>query len=154
MMQKMASKLEEEAEAEKELFEKFECYCKKTTATLEDEIAKAEAIGNVKPEDVEAKEAELADLKQKVEEMKNEKLADEETIKSAQARFEKNFKEHEAVIAEDKETEEAGEQALKSLGSKETDKDAAPPSFLQQGSKMAGFVPRLLKAFEKNHEGV
>jgi len=152
MMQKMATKLEEEAEAEKELFEKFECYCKKTTATLEDEIAKAEAIGNVKPEDIEAKQAELADLKQKVEEIKKEKFEDEETIKSAQARFEKSFKEHEAVIADDKETEEAGEAALKALGSNEKDKDAAPPEFLQQDSKMAGFVPRLLKAFEKSRK--
>jgi len=155
MMQKMASKLEEEAEAEKELFEKFECYCKKTTATLEDEIAKAEAIGPIKPEDIEAKEAELATLKQKVEESKKEKLEDEETITSAQARFEKHFKEHEEVIEEDKDTETAAETALETLGSRTEPsvqllQRQQATSFLQQGSKMAGFAPRLLKALEKS----
>jgi len=150
MMQKMQAKLEEEAEKEKELFEKFECYCQKTTATLEEEIAKAEAIGNVKPEDIEAKQAALAAAKQAVEESKKEKIDDEESIKVATARFEKSFKEHEATIAEEKETEGAGEEALKALGAKEMDPDAPPPSFLQQGSKIAGFVPRLLKAIERS----
>ena len=39
MMQKMGEKIEKEAKTEADLYEKFECYCKGTTAELQQTLA-------------------------------------------------------------------------------------------------------------------
>eukprot|EP00971_Amphidinium_carterae_P261274 5183364-Amphidinium_carterae.1 len=42
MLQSMTSKIEAEAEKEKELYEKYMCYCKSSAGTLKEGIATAE----------------------------------------------------------------------------------------------------------------
>eukprot|EP00930_Biecheleria_cincta_P055028 TRINITY_DN413_c0_g1_i2.p1 TRINITY_DN413_c0_g1~~TRINITY_DN413_c0_g1_i2.p1 ORF type:complete len:709 (-),score=252.45 TRINITY_DN413_c0_g1_i2:133-2259(-) len=123
LMETMQSKIEAEAKKEDELFERFECYCKKTKAQLQDAIAKAEMSGNIKPEDIKAKEARLQALEQEVEDLKNEKIDEEKSLASAKAARDKV---HNQLVKDEKEqveTENAAEGAIKTLGSNETDPD-------------------------------
>merc|ERR1712232_31924 len=115
LMETMQSKIEAEAKKEDELFEKFECYCKKTKAQLEDAIAKAEMSGNIKPEDIKIKESRLKTLQQEVEDLKNEKIDEEKSLGSAKAARDK---EHKSFVKDEKEqteTESAAEGAIKTL---------------------------------------
>jgi hypothetical protein len=126
LMETMQSKIEAEAKKEDELFEKFECYCKKTAEKLEDGIAKAEMSSNVGPEEIKAKEAKLKMLQQAVEDLKNEKIGEEESLASAKATRDK---EHNSFLKDEKdqtETENAAEGAIKKLGSNQTDPDKLP----------------------------
>lgn len=116
LMENMQAKIEAENEKDEELYEKFECHCKKTQKQLEDEIAKANAIGNVKPEDIEAKEAELKALKQSIEDLKKDNVEDEKTLASEKAQRGKEHEEYVKVEKEDNETEDAAEGAIKALG--------------------------------------
>merc|ERR1719305_2054213 len=68
MLQRMQKKVEADAEAEKELFDKFMCYCKNGAAALDKSIADA---GDAIPElgaNIEAGEGQLVQLK---EDLKN-----------------------------------------------------------------------------------
>jgi len=123
LMETMQAKIEAEAKKEDGLFDKFQCYCKKTQKQLEDDIAKATGLGNVKPEDIKAKEAQLKELEQSVEDLKNEKIGEEETLSSAKAA---RAKEHETYVKAEKEhveTEKAAEAAIVTLKTNETDAD-------------------------------
>lgn len=103
---------------------------------LESEIAKIEDIGTIKPEDIEAKKAELKGLQQEVENLKKEKIEEEDTLKSATAQ---RGKEHEALLKDEEEKkgiENTGESALKKLHSSQSDPDNAT-SFLSVAEKMS-----------------
>eukprot|EP00933_Yihiella_yeosuensis_P078478 TRINITY_DN899_c0_g1_i6.p1 TRINITY_DN899_c0_g1~~TRINITY_DN899_c0_g1_i6.p1 ORF type:complete len:696 (-),score=259.76 TRINITY_DN899_c0_g1_i6:89-2176(-) len=150
MMQKMAKKLEAEAEAEAELYEKFECYCKKTKAQLSVAIDKAESTGPITPEDIEAKKNEVATIENEVKTLKGEKIDDETSLKAAKVNRKKEHDTYEKVVAEEKETEEAAEGALKALGV-----TTSEPSFLQEKSESgfgagvgARWLQPLMKAFD------
>jgi hypothetical protein len=81
MLQHMQKKVEADAEAEKELFDKFMCYCKNGATALEKSIADAgEAIPNL-GSNIEAAEAQLVQLR---EDLKTTK-ADREAAKAAMA---------------------------------------------------------------------
>ena len=149
-MQKMAKKLEAEAEAEAELYEKFECYCKKTKAQLSVAIDKAESTGPITPEDIEAKKNEVATIENEVKTLKGEKIDDETSLKAAKVNRKKEHDTYEKVVAEEKETEEAAEGALKALGV-----TTSEPSFLQEKSESgfgagvgARWLQPLMKAFD------
>eukprot|EP00933_Yihiella_yeosuensis_P017755 TRINITY_DN1477_c0_g4_i1.p1 TRINITY_DN1477_c0_g4~~TRINITY_DN1477_c0_g4_i1.p1 ORF type:complete len:697 (-),score=256.92 TRINITY_DN1477_c0_g4_i1:189-2279(-) len=151
MMQKMGKKLEAEAEVEAELYEKFECYCKKTKAELEATIAKAESTGPITPEDIEAKKNEVATIENEVKTLKGEKVDDETSLKAAKANRKKEHDVYEKVVSEEHKTEEAAEGALKALG--------AAPSFLQEKSESgfglgvgASWFPKLMKAFDHSKQ--
>jgi len=68
MLQAMQKKIAEEGEKEKELYEKFQCYCKTSGGTLGESIAALEAKGPAVSSDIEQAEAQRtqyqADLKQ------------------------------------------------------------------------------------------
>eukprot|EP00933_Yihiella_yeosuensis_P078477 TRINITY_DN899_c0_g1_i5.p1 TRINITY_DN899_c0_g1~~TRINITY_DN899_c0_g1_i5.p1 ORF type:complete len:697 (-),score=247.18 TRINITY_DN899_c0_g1_i5:89-2179(-) len=148
MMQKMAKKLEAEAEAEAELYEKFECYCKKTTEELQAAIDKAGSVGPISPDDIEAKKNEVLAIEDEVKALKGEKVEDESSLKAARANRKKEHDVYEKVVTEDKETEESAESALKALGVSTTE----APSFLQEGSENgfgAGVSARWLKPLMK-----
>eukprot|EP00930_Biecheleria_cincta_P055030 TRINITY_DN413_c0_g1_i4.p1 TRINITY_DN413_c0_g1~~TRINITY_DN413_c0_g1_i4.p1 ORF type:complete len:648 (-),score=234.85 TRINITY_DN413_c0_g1_i4:29-1972(-) len=126
LMETMQSKIEAEAKKEDELFERFECYCKKTKAQLEDAIAKAEMSRNVGPEEIKAKEAQLKALQQEVEDLSNDKSDEEKSLASAKASRDKEHKEFINDEKEQVETENAAEAAIKKLGSNQTDPDKLP----------------------------
>eukprot|EP00933_Yihiella_yeosuensis_P035466 TRINITY_DN2900_c0_g3_i1.p1 TRINITY_DN2900_c0_g3~~TRINITY_DN2900_c0_g3_i1.p1 ORF type:complete len:749 (+),score=237.63 TRINITY_DN2900_c0_g3_i1:226-2247(+) len=146
----MAEKLEQEAEEEEKLYEKFECYCKKTTAALQDAIAKYSAAGPITPEDIAVKQEELRQKREEVKKMKADKAEDEESLKSAKANREREHGDHEKHIAEDKKTESAAEEALSVLSKA----SPAEPAFLQEGSSKSesglGFLPALLRGFDRS----
>merc|ERR1719274_265597 len=70
MLQMMMKKVEAEGEKEKELFEKYMCYCKSSGGTLAKSIADAEAKIPQVVSDIEAAEAEMKQLKLDVEQHK------------------------------------------------------------------------------------
>jgi len=164
LMETMQSKIEAEGKKNDELFEKFECYCKKTQTELEDEIAKADAIGNVKPEDIKAKEAQLQQLQQAVDDLKNEETEEEKTLAAATASREKQHQEHMTAETEHAGTESAAEGALKTLHTNQTDADdlsaheavaspAVPAGFLQVRSKqLPGEVNSYIRQIEETSE--
>eukprot|EP00933_Yihiella_yeosuensis_P061754 TRINITY_DN6459_c0_g2_i3.p1 TRINITY_DN6459_c0_g2~~TRINITY_DN6459_c0_g2_i3.p1 ORF type:complete len:671 (-),score=263.80 TRINITY_DN6459_c0_g2_i3:258-2270(-) len=140
LLQKMAKKIEAEGEEEEKLAEKFECYCKKTKASLQAEIDKSVSVGPISPEDIAAKKAQLAALQEAVKKIKTDKIADEQSLQSAKANREKEHMQLQTELAEDKQAEGAAEDALKTLNK--------ATSFIQKSSSSPKFLPRLLKAFD------
>eukprot|EP00933_Yihiella_yeosuensis_P035077 TRINITY_DN28530_c0_g1_i1.p1 TRINITY_DN28530_c0_g1~~TRINITY_DN28530_c0_g1_i1.p1 ORF type:complete len:715 (+),score=211.33 TRINITY_DN28530_c0_g1_i1:99-2243(+) len=130
MLQKMSEKLGNEAEHEKELYEKFECYCKKTQKSLQDAIDAAESVGPITPEDIEAKKNEVKALQNEVKKLKSDKIDDEASLQSAKVNRDKEHTVYVKVVGEEKQTEHAAESALESLGVSTTEK----PSFLELNS--------------------
>eukprot|EP00933_Yihiella_yeosuensis_P035712 TRINITY_DN292_c1_g1_i1.p1 TRINITY_DN292_c1_g1~~TRINITY_DN292_c1_g1_i1.p1 ORF type:complete len:703 (+),score=240.32 TRINITY_DN292_c1_g1_i1:122-2230(+) len=126
LMQKMATKLEKESEAEEELYKKFECYCKKQISTLDTAIRAAESRGPVTPEDIAAKKNEIQALKNEVKKMKSDKQEDEASLSAAKVSRKKDHDGYVKVVDEEKETEQAAHSALEALG--------GTPSFLQMES--------------------
>ncbi|CAL1142462.1 unnamed protein product [Cladocopium goreaui] len=68
MMEKMAKKIEEEGKSEEDLFEKFECYCKKTTAELEESISIA-VSSPMTQADIDSRKAEVDSLEAEVKKL-------------------------------------------------------------------------------------
>jgi len=159
LMETMQAKIEAENKKEDDLYEKFECHCKKTQKQLESDIAKAGAIGSVKPEDIEAKQAQLKALQQSVEDLKNDKIEEEETLAKARAAREK---EHQARLKVEKDkvdTEKAAESAIVTLKANETDTDNSTHnpvqnvgSFLSGPGKAGTVFSRQLMAFFQGKE--
>merc|ERR1719453_1335130 len=81
MLQLMQKKVIAEGEKEKELFEKYMCYCKTGTATLEKSIADAEAKAPEVMSEIKEAEAKKAQLEADVKQHK----ADREAAKAAMA---------------------------------------------------------------------
>jgi chromosome segregation ATPase len=75
MLQKMQEKVEAEGEKEKELFEKFMCYCKNGVADLEKSIAEAEEMITELPGKIEEGKAELAQTKADIKKDKEDRTA-------------------------------------------------------------------------------
>eukprot|EP00439_Symbiodinium_sp_Y106_P012357 s2617_g1.t2 len=84
MMEKMSEKIESEAEKESDLYEKFDCYCKNTVKELEENIMQAES-NPISPADIEKKESEIVALQQEVTKLKDDRIAEEESLKAATA---------------------------------------------------------------------
>lgn len=82
MMEKMAKKIEEEGKSEEDLFEKFECYCKKTTAELEESISIA-VSSPMTQADIDSRKAEVDSLEAEVKKLKDDRSAEEDTLKAA-----------------------------------------------------------------------
>jgi len=82
MLQTLQTKISAEGEKEKELYEKYMCYCKSSGGNLAKGIAEAEAKATELPSAIEEGEGKLAQLKQDIEAHKT----DREAAKSAMAR--------------------------------------------------------------------
>ncbi|CAE7339366.1 CPK3 [Symbiodinium sp. CCMP2592] len=96
MMEKMSEKIESEAEKESDLYEKFDCYCKNTVKELEENIMQAES-NPISPADIEKKESEIVALQQEVTKLKDDRIAEEESLKAATAQ---RGKEHDHYVEE------------------------------------------------------
>eukprot|EP00397_Hematodinium_sp_SG-2012_P013087 GEMP01013279.1.p1 GENE.GEMP01013279.1~~GEMP01013279.1.p1 ORF type:complete len:765 (+),score=275.96 GEMP01013279.1:73-2367(+) len=101
MLQAMQKKIEEEADKEKELYEKFQCYCKSNTGELTKSIAEAQTkiaqLETQVKEDTAAKE-------QTDEELKNHKQDREEAKASLSAATKQRNKEAEIYAKESGDT--------------------------------------------------
>jgi len=162
LMETMQAKIEAENKKEDELYQKFECHCKKTQKQLEDDIAKASAVGNIKPEDIQAKQAQLKALQQSVQDLKNDKIEEEEALAKARAAREKEHQKRLKTEKDKVDTEKAAEGAIKKLKSNETDPDNSTHkpvknvgSFFQEeeeGTPSSGEVTGIVKTMEEDAE--
>merc|ERR1719215_125899 len=89
MLQSMQKKVEEEGEKEKELYDKFMCYCSSGSSDLKASIDAAEdkvpAVGS----DIEASEGKLAQSKEDLKQAQVDRSAAEDAMKEATAIREK-----------------------------------------------------------------
>lgn len=119
MMEKMAKKIEEEGKSEEDLFEKFECYCKKTTAELEESISIA-VSSPMTQADIDSRKAEVDSLEAEVKKLKDDRSAEEDTLKAAEGQRNKEHQQYEEEHQEDEEVVASiaqASQALKGGGS-------------------------------------
>merc|ERR1719262_349161 len=97
MLQAMGKKIEAEAEKEKELYEKFKCYCKTSGETLGQSIAENEAKIPQVQSDIEEAESKLATTKQELTQHQIDRDAAKAAMAKATAIREK---EHAAFLKE------------------------------------------------------
>eukprot|EP00435_Cladocopium_sp_Y103_P006239 s3823_g2.t1 len=131
MMEKMADKIEGEAEKESDQYDKFSCYCKKTIASLEESIQKAET-NPISQADIDKKQSEISALQQEVKTLKEDRIAEENTLKSAEMQRGKEHDEFVHEVTEEKEVVEGVDAATAALKGGET------ASFLQQTNQAHG----------------
>merc|ERR1719399_345889 len=109
MLQMMQKKVEAEGVKEKELYDKFVCYCKSSKGTLAKSIEDAEGKIPQVESDIKEAESEKAQLE---EDLKNHK-ADREEAKSAMAKATEIREKEAAAFAKEKADEDANLAALK-----------------------------------------
>jgi len=89
MLEALKAKVEAEGEKEKELFDKYMCYCKNAGGTLAKSIADAEAKGPQLTAEIEEATGKLAQLKEDVKAHQNDRAAAKTAIAEATALREK-----------------------------------------------------------------
>jgi len=143
MMEKMSEKIESEAEKESDLYEKFDCYCKNTVKELEENIMQAES-NPISPADIEKKESEIVALQQEVTKLKDDRIAEEESLKAATAQRGKEHDHYMEEVYEETEVVHSVDTATQAL--------SGPPegaaAFLQK-AKGSKSVSKMLRAVER-----
>jgi len=109
MLQKMQKKVEAEGEKEKELYEKFMCYCKSGNGDLSASISTAEDKIPAVSSNIEASEGKLAQAKEDLQGAQADRSAAKEAMAKATAIREKEHK----AYAKEKATLDADLEALK-----------------------------------------
>jgi len=89
MLQAMQKKVTEEGEKEKELYEKFMCYCKTGGSDLSSSIAAAKSKLGELASDIEASKSKLAQVKADLKQAQDDRAAGEQAMKEATALREK-----------------------------------------------------------------
>jgi len=102
MLQMMQKKVTAEGEKEKELFEKFMCYCKSGDEALAKSIADAEAKAPQLASDIEEAETQVAQLKADIKKAKEDRAAAKEAMAEATSIREKEAGDFAAESAEAK----------------------------------------------------
>ncbi|CAE7203607.1 unnamed protein product [Symbiodinium pilosum] len=143
MMQKMGEKIEKEAKTEADLYEKFECYCKGTTAELQQSIQQAES-NPLSQADIDEKKAEIDSLQQEVTKLKEDRLAEEESLKAAKAQRSKEHDSFVKEVTEEKQVVTTIDKAAEAITGTET-----AASFLQIADS-DGQVSRLLRLLDSD----
>eukprot|EP00440_Ansanella_granifera_P042826 gb/GFBE01046429.1/.p2 GENE.gb/GFBE01046429.1/~~gb/GFBE01046429.1/.p2 ORF type:complete len:675 (-),score=292.59 gb/GFBE01046429.1/:25-2049(-) len=138
MMEKMAKKIAAEGEKEADLYDKFECYCKKTAAELETSISEQEA-GPITQADIDSREAEIKSLEQEVEALKTDRVGEEETLKSAETQRSKEHEHFVEEVAEEQQVVDGVDSAVAAL-------DGGATALLQN----AKGSPRMLRALDQS----
>merc|ERR1719379_1291316 len=75
MLQDMEKKITAEGEKEKEMFEKFMCWCKSSGGDLQKSIADAEAKISALPSDIEAAKEEKTQVEEALKQAQNDRTA-------------------------------------------------------------------------------
>jgi hypothetical protein len=145
LLQNLQQKVEEEGKQEKELYDKFVCYCKTTSKSLEEAISKATAASRITPEDITAKKAELEAAKADVQKLKADKTSSEDTVKAADSQRAKENEVHVKIIDEGKQTQGAVADAMNVLGGK------APKAAAFLDLRQKSYLPKLLQAIETSN---
>merc|ERR1719191_51591 len=125
MLQSMQKKVTAEGEKEKELFEKFMCYCKNGAGDLQKSIADAEEKLGTLPKEIEAAESEEKQLKADIKQAQDDRAAAKKAMAEATALREKEAK----VFADYKAEADANIAAAK--GATEAIEKGMAGSFLQ-----------------------
>eukprot|EP00933_Yihiella_yeosuensis_P071697 TRINITY_DN79929_c0_g1_i1.p1 TRINITY_DN79929_c0_g1~~TRINITY_DN79929_c0_g1_i1.p1 ORF type:complete len:696 (-),score=218.61 TRINITY_DN79929_c0_g1_i1:99-2186(-) len=120
LLQKMAKKIESQGKAEEDLYEKYECYCKKTTKAAEDEIKRLTNPDVLKESDIDASEAELAGAKTDIEVAKGDQEASEKALAEATAQRKAEQEKFDERSNAENATAWAAEQAVDILSRKAT----------------------------------
>jgi len=107
MLQSMSAKVEKEGEAEKELYEKFMCYCKTGGSDLAASISAAEDKSPELSSEIEASEGRLAQLKGDIKEAQTDRSAAKDAMAQATSVREKEA----AAFADEKTKLEADIEA-------------------------------------------
>ncbi|CAE7242821.1 unnamed protein product, partial [Symbiodinium sp. CCMP2456] len=143
MMEKMSEKIDSEAEKESDLYDKFDCYCKGTIKELEENIMQAET-NPISPADIEKKEAEIVALEQDVQKLKDDRIAEEESLKAATSQRGKEHEHYVDELTEETEVVQSVDTATAAL--------SGPPgmasAFLQK-AKGSKSVSKMLRAVER-----
>merc|ERR1719326_1078611 len=126
MLQAMEKQVTKEGEVEKELFEKFMCYCKNGASDLEKSIADAEEKLGTLPKEIEAAENEAKQLKADIKQAKEDRAAAKKAMAEATAIREKEAK----VFADYKAESEANIAAAR--GATEAIEKGMAGSFFRQ----------------------
>merc|ERR1719262_1750182 len=115
MLQLMMKKIEAEGEKEKELYDKFMCYCKSSGGALGKSIADANTKIPALLSEIEEAEATMAQLKEDVKKHQADRAAAKEAMATATALREKEAAAYAAESAEDKANIEALEKAIAAI---------------------------------------
>ena len=143
MMEKLSEKVESEGEKEAELYEKFDCYCKNTMKELEENIMQAES-NPITPADIEKKQSEIVGLEQEIQKLKDDRIAEEETLKAATAQRGKEHEHYVEEVNEETEVVHSVDSATAALSSPE-----GATAFLQE-AKGSKSVSKMLRAVERS----
>eukprot|EP00931_Biecheleriopsis_adriatica_P009067 TRINITY_DN11017_c0_g1_i4.p1 TRINITY_DN11017_c0_g1~~TRINITY_DN11017_c0_g1_i4.p1 ORF type:complete len:684 (+),score=226.14 TRINITY_DN11017_c0_g1_i4:63-2114(+) len=144
LLEKMSTKIEEEAKQETELYEKFECYCKKTQASLEDSI-KTATESPVTQADIDAKKAKIAEIEEALKKIKADKAEEENTLHTAETRRSKDHSDYTSLTHDQKDDIKVMDEVLTSLNGSDANA-ASTAAFLQQKES----VSRLVQAVRHN----
>merc|ERR1719502_1857008 len=115
MLQAMSAKITAEGEKEKELFEKFMCYCKNGAGDLEKSIADAEAKIPELESEINATAGEVLQLKADVKAHTADRVAAKEAMAEATAIREKEAAAFAAASADDGQNVAAMQKAIAAL---------------------------------------
>merc|ERR1719207_66012 len=100
MLQAMQKKVAAEGEKEKELMEKFNCYCSSSGGSLSESIAAAKAKGPAVGSDIEQAEAQEVQLKEDLKQHQTDRAAAVKAVNAATALREKEAAAYAAEKAE------------------------------------------------------
>jgi len=100
MLQSMQKKVEEEGNKEKELYEKFMCYCKSGNSDLSASISDAETKVPAVTSDIEASEQKLAQSKEDLKQAQEDRSSAKDAMKEATAIREKEASAYAAFKAD------------------------------------------------------
>eukprot|EP00440_Ansanella_granifera_P022283 gb/GFBE01024205.1/.p1 GENE.gb/GFBE01024205.1/~~gb/GFBE01024205.1/.p1 ORF type:complete len:698 (+),score=300.18 gb/GFBE01024205.1/:1-2094(+) len=115
LMQKMSEKISQEAEEEKDLYDKFMCHCKTELADFEKGKAEFEAAVPKLESDIETAKAQIAQLTQEIEQAKADEAQTEEDMKNAEAERSKDHEKYEKEVKDMDENLDALNSAIPTL---------------------------------------
>merc|ERR1719282_2245284 len=146
LLQMMQKKVTEEGEKEKDLYEKFMCYCKNGAGDLKASIAENDAKLGQLPEDIKAKEAEKAKTEEDLKTARANLAAAKAAMKEATAIREKEA----AAFAAEKAEADSNLFAINGRCSKQKPGGEYTP---EECSKVGGNFVGALPAIEKGMAG-
>jgi septal ring factor EnvC (AmiA/AmiB activator) len=141
----MQAKVEGEGEKEKELFDKYMCYCKNGASALEKSIADAEALQEEMGSAIPEAESKLKQLKQDVKKHQTDRADAKAAIASATAVREKEHAAYKKETEEDKTNLSAMKKAIAAISG------GGGAAFLQ--TTAASTLKKLIVAKESMNEG-
>lgn len=180
LMQEMQAEIEAEVKKEQEMFEKFECYCKKNTGDLEQKAQEAQALIEATRAEVESAAGMVKQLAEEIKTHKKDRAEAEKNLADSTKKRHEEKAQYDKDLAEQQQTTEDIKKAIaalqKGLGKSFLQTDAASylghilqsheevlkglnvldqtavSSFLQSGTGSSGEIIGILKVMQENFE--